>query len=326
MQDLAIRTICPPFPPTAVDNDDLIVTLFLASFQDRSPHTLRNYRLGIQRFRAFLYPRRLKEAVWLDVEHFKNHLLGRTAASGSRLSPASAAVQLAAIRSLYRWANDPNISLLPRNPTTSVRLPKTEITSRNRYLTKKELAQLLAELHRQGTRNYLLGLMLALTGLRVSEVTGIKWEDFYEDINGEGVWLQIRNGKGGKERSVKIPETLWQTVKSYRSELGEAEAAPDVRVFPISSRQVARIVEAARCRCGFGKAVTAHWLRHTSATLALLGGATLQQVQETLGHTRITTTQRYLHTVDQMKKSAPDYVAECLDELVPRRPHSSTLP
>ncbi|MBB6736082.1 tyrosine-type recombinase/integrase [Cohnella zeiphila] len=317
MKDLALRTISPPFPLAAMENDDMIVTLFLASFQDRSPHTLRNYRLGIQRFRAFLYPRRLKEASWMDIEHFKNDLLGRTSASSSRLSPASTAVQLAALRSLYRWANDPNIALLPRNPTTSVRLPKSEITSRNRYLTKKELGQLIDVLRTQGARNYSLGLMLALTGLRVSEVTGVKWGDFYEDINGEGVWLLIRNGKGGKERSVKIPDSLWGILKSYRSSLTERDFHPQSRLFPITSRQVARIMEAARARCGFDKAVTAHWLRHTNATLALLGGATLQQVQESLGHTQITTTQRYLHTVDQMKKSAPDYVADSLIELFP---------
>lgn len=319
MQDAALWTIQPPYPPAARDNDDLIVTLFLASFQDRSPHTLRNYRLGIQRFRSLLFPRRLKEASWLDIEHFKNYLLGRTSASGPRLSPSSVAVQLAALRSLYRWASDPNIALLPHNPTTAVRLPKPEVTSRNRYLTKQELAKLLSELFRQGTRNYLLGLMLTLTGLRVSELISVRWEDFYEDIEGRGVWLHIRNGKGGKRRSVKIPEPLWKMIKKHRHDPDRRREDAGSLLFPISSRQVARILEAARKRCGFDKAVSAHWLRHTNATLALLGGASLQQVQETLGHSQITTTQRYLHTVEQMKKAAPDYVADNLQDLLASR-------
>ncbi|WP_027094290.1 tyrosine-type recombinase/integrase [Cohnella thermotolerans] len=302
----------PSYSADIRDNDDLIVALFLASFQDRSPHTLRNYRLAIQRFRAFLYPKRLKDAAWLDIERFKNYLLGDYNGTGKRLSPASAAVQLASIRSLYRWASDPNIMLLPRNPTTSVRLPKVQITSRNRYLTKKELAQLLTELSRQGLRNYLLGLMLALTGLRVSELINVRWGDFYEDINGEAVWLQIRAGKGGKSRDVKIPDALWKLVRKYRQKLKGPQAEKESLLFPITSRQVARILENARQNCGLAKEATAHWLRHTNATLALLGGASLQQVQENLGHAQITTTQRYLHTVEQMNKMAPDYVADSL--------------
>ncbi|WP_200761008.1 tyrosine-type recombinase/integrase [Effusibacillus dendaii] len=89
----------------------------------------------------------------------------------------------------------------------------------------------------------------------------------------------------------------------------------DQLIFPITVRQVERIIQKAREQIKLKKKVTPHWLRHTSATLAILHGASLQQVQETLGHSRITTTQRYLHTVEQMEKAAPDYVEDYLKEI-----------
>uniref|UniRef100_UPI00384A7E78 tyrosine-type recombinase/integrase n=1 Tax=Effusibacillus dendaii TaxID=2743772 RepID=UPI00384A7E78 len=91
---------------------------------------------------------------------------------------------------------------------------------------------------------------------------------------------------------------------------------PDQRIFPLTVRQVERIIQKAREQSNIQKKVSPHWLRHTNATLALLHGASLQQVQETLGHAQITTTQRYLHTVEQMKKAAPDFVEDYLKDIL----------
>jgi integrase/recombinase XerD len=91
---------------------------------------------------------------------------------------------------------------------------------------------------------------------------------------------------------------------------------PDLLLFPITSRQIQRIIREAGERCHLSKKPTPHWLRHTNATLALLQGASLQQVQESLGHSHINTTQRYLHTVEQLKKAAPDFVQDCLQEFI----------
>jgi integrase len=275
--------------------------------------------MAIRHFRSFIHPKPLSEVTWKDVESYKDALLnGSTSGDAKKMSPASAAVYLASIRSLYRWASDPNIGLLPHNPTTPIRLPKIEVTSRSRYLTKSELGAMLRELKSQGTRNYLIGLMLALTGLRVSELAALEWSDFQEDVTDRFLWLTVKNGKGGKARNVKVPDLLRQLLNQYRREQGVSPDSRD-RVFPISVRQVDRILEKARKSCKLGKKATPHWFRHTNATLALLGGATLQQVQESLGHTDISTTQRYLHTVEFMKKAAPDYVADSLRGVVDSR-------
>jgi site-specific recombinase XerD len=71
-----------------------------------------------------------------------------------------------------------------------------------------------------------------------------------------------------------------------------------------------------RDQSGLTKEPTPHWLRHTNATLALLHGASLQQVQNNLGHAHMNTTQRYLHTIEQLNKAAPDYVEECFTDML----------
>lgn len=202
-------------------------------------------------------------------------------------------------------------------------MPKIQITSRNRILTNSELEKILQALQSQGLRNYLMGLMLTMTGLRVSELVDLEWRDFQEDISERFIWLVVRNGKGGKTRNVKVPSLLWKFMNNYATEAkAKGIYAPEARLFPVSVRQVDRILAKARKACNLGKSATPHWFRHTNATLALLNGASLQQVQESLGHTDISTTQRYLHTVEFMKKSAPDYVADSLKHLVEKRKQS----
>ena len=130
-------------------------------------------------------------------------------------------------------------------------------------------------------------------------------------------YYAISYAKRGKIREVKIPHKLWNLYTEHAQSLAESnDPDPDLLLFPISPRQIQRIIREAGERCNLSKKPTPHWLRHTNATLALLQGASLQQVQESLGHSHINTTQRYLHTVEQLKKAAPDFVQDCLQEFI----------
>ncbi|MEI7026368.1 tyrosine-type recombinase/integrase [Paenibacillus sp. y28] len=298
---------------SAPSSDDQIVQMFLTTCT-QSPYTLRNYKNAIQLFRTFTAYRPLKDITWKDMEAFKLALArGILAKSTTAYAPATVASMLSPLRSFYKWCSDPNIGIFKHNPTTSLKSPKVQITSGLNYLTKRELALLLNELKQRGRRDYILGLMLIMLGLRVSELAGLQWEDFHPDPLETSVWLTVKKGKGGKVREVKVPATLWKQLIVYAEENGGMQPG---RVFPITVRRIERIIEAARNSSALTKQVTPHWFRHTNATLALLHGASLQQVQETLGHSFMNTTQRYLHTVEQLKKAAPDFVEESIKDIL----------
>lgn len=302
-------------------SDDQIVDMFLTVVV-HSEHTLRNYQRAIKLFRSFVPHLSLREVTWREVEAYKIGLIkGVAGFSGKPLAPASVAALIAPLKSFYKWGSDANIGFFERNPMSSIRLPQVMITSRKHYLTKKEVGCLLNQLKRKNLRNYLIGLSLVTLGLRVSELTNIMWEDFHTDPIGNSMWLTISRGKGGKSREVKIPKSLWEVFQDYKAQTEAKppkDPVPSSYVFSISTRQIERIILDAGRYGIMTKLPTPHWLRHTNATLALLKGASLQQVQETLGHTHINTTQRYLHTVDQIGKAAPDFVEESLMDFMVR--------
>ncbi|TXK71789.1 tyrosine-type recombinase/integrase [Paenibacillus sp. N3.4] len=292
-------------------SDEQIINMFFATCQ-WSKYTVRNYQSAINKFRNFIGDKSLTEVTWREIEVYKIGLIeGLFSEQDRPKAPATIAIHLAPLRSLYKWGSDPNINIFKNNPTTLIQTPKITINSKNNYLTKREVTCLLEQLKRQGPREYLIGATLVLLGLRVSELISIERRNFHTDPAEASMWLTVK-GKGGKEREVKIPQTLWSLYNEYFVYLSEKSTFSNQKVFPMSVRLVEKIIKRAREHSNIGKKVTPHWLRHTNATLALLRGATLQQVQESLGHTHINTTQRYLHTVQQLSKAAPDFVEDCL--------------
>lgn len=298
-------------------SDNQIVEMFLQT-SNLSVNTVSSYIRAIDKFRQFISYKPLGDVIWQDIEAYKMGLQkGLLSNNRESLSPASISAYIAPLKSLYKWGSDPNIALFANNPTTCIRLPEITITSRRNYLTKKEVGHLLVYLKNRSLRDYLIGLSLVLLGLRVSELIAIRWGDFHTDPAESSVWLSVVKAKGGKYREVKVPSHLWEVYMEYNGLIRmSALKEPGSYVFTISARQIERIIRSAGQRCNLNKEITPHWLRHTNATLALLNGASLQQVQESLGHSQITTTQRYLHTVEQINKSAPDFVKDTLIEYI----------
>ncbi len=139
-----------------------------------------------------------------------------------------------------------------------------------------------------------LALSLAYgSGLRVSELAALK----ICDIDFNRSVIKIRNGKGGKDRVVLLPEILRKPIKDYLDHFG-----PKTFVFesPLSGKALTRrafqmVFENACKKAGMIKFGGIHSLRHSFATHLLENGTDLRFIQALLGHSSSKTTERYTH-------------------------------
>ena len=143
--------------------------------------------------------------------------------------------------------------------------------------------------------------LLYATGVRASELAGLKTSDLNVDIG----YLRCI-GKGNRERVIPVGKVAIAATVEYLTELRPKLAKPFSGDFlllsrtgrPMSRIEIWRLTKKYAIRAGMPRNLTVHTLRHCFATHLLAGGADLRSVQEMLGHVDIATTQIYTH-VDQ---------------------------
>src|SRR5207244_6851724 len=130
-------------------------------------------------------------------------------------------------------------------------------------------------------------------GVRWAELCSLKWADLKSrDTTGQITVF----GKGGKTRTVLMPESVWTALMTLRKVAADGDPVFRSRKGGhLDESMVWRIVRKAAKRAGIPKDVSCHWLRHAHASHALDRGAPIHLVQATLGHSSVATTGRYLH-------------------------------
>jgi len=206
-----------------------------------------------------------------------------------KLDSNSLRLYVRAISSFLKFLDNENLAKQIKAPKVDKRLPK--------FITYDELNKLL-----ENTNNYrdkLIIKFLFYTGVRVSELVKIKKNDI---IFEEG-FVKVY-GKGGKERIVPIPKELLNELKDYINKINTEN------IFPLSSRQVERIIKNTAKKAGINKKVTPHVLRHSLATTLLSKGVDIRYIQEILGHSSLNITQIYTHVVPNQLKEIYNKVFE----------------
>lgn len=156
--------------------------------------------------------------------------------------------------------------------------------------SKDELSALFAHLQ---LKSRLMVQLIYASGLRVSELVSLKIKDLELDQN-QG-W--VRDGKGGKDRLIIVPENLGSDLKRFIKD----RKNPEEYIFlgrqgrQMTTRNVQKIVREAVKRAALQKQLTPHKLRHSFATHLLEEGNDVRIIQELLGHANLQTTQIYTH-------------------------------
>jgi integrase/recombinase XerD len=229
-------------------------------------------------------------------------------------SARSRNVRLAAIHSFFRYAalQVPDQSGLIERVLAipSKRYERSPIA----YLTQPEIEALLAAADLSswlGRRDRTLLLVALQTGLRVSELIGLRWQDVTLDT-GAHVCCQ---GKGRKNRCTPLRKDAVVALRAWRREQTRdplAPVFPTTRGVPLSRDGVAYLlakhVARAREQCPSleGKRVSPHVLRHSAAMALLHSGVDCAVIALWLGHESMETTQIYLHASLELKQQALD--------------------
>ena len=218
------------------------------------------------------------------------------------LAPTSTARLVAAIRGFFRFQR--LTGAIAQNPADDLHAPRA-FAALPRFLSVEDVDRLLAApdiVTPRGLRDRALIEVLYATGLRVSELVGLR----ISDVHGEQGYVQCM-GKGSKQRIVPMGDAAADWVRRYlrdgRPKLLKRREGPWLFVNARGGGRLSRsgfwkLLKAYGRTAGIRAYLSPHVLRHSFATHLLERGADLRAIQMMLGHADLSTTQIYTHVLE----------------------------
>lgn len=271
---------------------------FLKYERNYSVHTIRAYMNDLTEFEDFLID------ASTEIENVNSKIINLYSLNlYTKNSKSTVSRKLTTLRSFFNFMV--RKGNLKQNPAKLIPLPKKE-KELPVFLSVDEVFKLIDSIDQEGIlplRDLAIIELLYSSGLRVSELTNIK----VLDIDHRENFVKV-SGKGNKERVVPFGSNAREVILQYLRRRIELKPKDDFlflnnRGSGLTTRSIERIVKKYGLLSGISKKISPHALRHTFATHLLGGGADLRSIQELLGHSSLSTTQRYTHTsIEQIMK------------------------
>lgn len=283
--------------------------------QDVSPASRATYGRELRQFCSWLretgLDRRMDTLRREDILAYRDHL----AEAGKSAYTVSG--YLVAVRRLFEWLEAEKVY---PNVARGVKGAKKARGFRKDCLTPAQIRRSLEAIDRstlEGLRDYALVNLLARTGLRTIEVSRAELGDLRQESGEAVLWIQGK-GRDTKDDFVLLVEDTLRPIQEW------LKARPPLTRYaplfcslslknygePLTTRSISRIAKNALLRAGLNSdRLTAHSFRHTAVTLAIKGGASLEQAQAMARHTDPRTTQVYFHNVARVEAGAERFIS-----------------
>lgn len=241
------------------------------------------------------------------LESFQRHLWRYRKTNGKPLGISTQRARLSTVRDLFKYFSQQNLILA--NPASELELPRQEKRLPEQALSLHQVRRVLNIpdiLDPLGVRDRAILELFYSSGLRRAELAKLE----ITDLNQDRQTLQVRKGKGNKDRVAPIGNRALHWLEKYLEEvrpklaLSQDEKALFLTAYgedfnpDVLSRMVSKFMKQAE----IGRPGSCHLLRHTCATHMLEGGADIRFIQQLLGHEKLETTSIYTQvSIEQLK-------------------------
>lgn len=287
-----------------------IVEEFLLQFPKKQT-TKDGYRRRLRQFISWLSQTGRMEALYAkslskkDIVAYKEYM-------AQSMEANSVGAYLTAVRRLFAWLQS---GLIYPDVAKDVEGPKKAKGHRREWLSPEQLRGILDEIDRgsiEGLRDYAMINLMARTGLRDIEVSRTLVGDIQQHKGAQVLWVHGK-GRDAKDEFVVLTKEALEPIQEYILIRG---ARKEEAIFcslsdrnygrALTPRSVSRICKDRMKAIGLDdQKLTAHSLRHSAITLAILGGADLLQAQAMARHLDPKTTQQtYIHDIQRVKTAA----------------------
>ena len=275
--------------------------IYLKSEKNFSSHTIRAYCADVYTFLLWIGNENPLE---IEPKKFSEYLYF---ISQINYTKTTIARKIASIRAFYKFLYQEE--LIEYNPVDNIPIPKQNKTLPD-FLYEDEVDNILRGIKIDtpaGYRNRIIFELLWVSGMRISELSGLN----YENLNLEQNEIRVF-GKGAKERIVLIPNKTKEALINYIENVSDLICKKEKTLqsplfinyngYRLQNQSIRKALKNCLDNIHFTKRVTPHIFRHSFATKLLENGADLRVVQELLGHSSIKNTQIYTHVSIQRLK------------------------
>lgn len=286
------------------------------NYVDVSDNTIRTYTTSIKQFFVYLGKENITNPKREDVIAYREYL--------KETGKKSTTIQnyIVALKQFFNWLEAEGIY---QNISKNVKGVKISRNFKKDYLTADQVNEVLNAIDTstlKGLRDYALIALVVTCGLRTIEIVRADIQDLRVAGASNVLYIQGK-GRDDKQEYVKIEIPVERAIRAYLQARGKVE--PEAPLFASTSnnnkdgrmttRTIRGIVKQSFRAIGLDSdRLTAHSLRHTTATLNLLNGGTIEETQELLRHRNIANTLIYSHHLNRADNMSERRVANAIFE------------